>query len=109
MRTTYLVALRRDMLIPCLIFGKKVAEFRIYCLLFRLFIVPTIWCAEKLYGFKNKETREYFEANCKEQDIEYKADAHFSEEVFNETERKNIELIRQMEWLQSPTDLRCQL
>ncbi len=57
------------------------------------------------YGFKNKEIREYFEANCKEQGVEYKVNPRFSEADFNETERKNIELIRQMENMKEPVIL----
>ena len=49
------------------------------------------------YNFKNKEMREYFEANCREQGVEYKVNPNFSESDFNATERKNIALIREME------------
>lgn len=54
------------------------------------------------YGFKNKEIREYFEDNCKAQGVEYKVNPNFSESDFNEAEKANIELIRQMENMTEP-------
>ncbi len=74
----------------------------------QLSILRNSFYAKYGYGFKNKEVKAYFEANCKDQSVEYKVNPHFSEADFNETERKNIELIRQMECLKLPTDLRRQ-
>ncbi len=51
------------------------------------------------YGcnFEKIEIKKYFDANCEVQGIKYKTNLNFSESVFNEIEKKNIELIRYME------------
>ena len=56
----------------------------------------------KQWDKNHKELREYFEANCKAQGITYKVNPNFSESVFNEVERKNIELIKEMENMKEP-------
>lgn len=68
----------------------------------QLSILRNSFYAKHGYGFKNKEVREYFEANCKDQGVEYKVNLNFSESDFNETERKNIGLIREMESMTEP-------
>ena len=68
----------------------------------QLSILRNSFYAKYGYGFKNKEVRAYFEANCKDQGVEYKVNPNFSESDFNETERKNIELIREMESMKTP-------
>lgn len=71
----------------------------------QLSILRNSFYAKHGYNFKNKELREYFEANCREQGVEYKVNPKFSESVFNEVERKNIELIKEMENMKEPMAL----
>jgi len=71
----------------------------------QLSILRNSFYARHGYNFKNKELREYFEANCREQGVEYKVNPKFSESVFNEVERKNIELIKEMENMKEPMAL----
>lgn len=68
----------------------------------QLSILRNSFYAKYGYDFKNKELREYFEANCKSQGITYKVNPNFSESVFNEVERKNIEHIKEMENMKEP-------
>lgn len=68
----------------------------------QLSILRNSFYAKHGYNFKNKEVREYFEANCREQGVEYKVNLNFSESDFNETERKNIVLIKEMENMKEP-------
>ena len=63
----------------------------------QLSILRNSFYAKYGYNFKNKEVKAYFEANCRNQGLEYKVNPNFSESDFNETERENIELIREME------------
>lgn len=58
--------------------------------------------AKRGYNFKNKELRNYFEANCEAQGINYIVNTNFSESDFNETEKQNIEIIKKMENLKIP-------
>lgn len=71
----------------------------------QLSILRNSFYARHGYNLKNKELREYFEANCREQGVEYKVNPKFSESVFNEVERKNIELIKEMENMKEPMAL----
>ena len=57
--------------------------------------------AKRGYNFKNKELRDYFEANCEVQGINYIVNTNFSESDFNETEKQNIEIIKKMENLKT--------
>lgn len=68
----------------------------------QLSILRNSFYAKHGYNFKNKEVREYFEANCRHQGVEYKVNPNFSESDFNEIERKNIALIREMESMKTP-------
>lgn len=68
----------------------------------QLSILRNSFYAKYGYDFKNPELREYFETNCKAQGITYKVNPNFSESVFNEVERKNIELIKEMENMKEP-------
>ena len=58
--------------------------------------------AKRGYNFKNKELRNYFEANCEAQGINYIVNTNFSESDFNETEKQNIEIIKKLENLKNP-------
>lgn len=71
----------------------------------QLSILRNSFYAKYGYNFKNKEMGEYFEANCREQGVEYKVNPIFSESDFNATERKNIALIREMENMTEPISL----
>ena len=68
----------------------------------QLSILRNSFYAKHGYNFKNKEVKAYFEANCRDQGVEYKVNPHFSESDFNEIERENIELIREMENIKEP-------
>lgn len=68
----------------------------------QLSILRNSFYAKYGYNFKNKDLRDYFEANCKAQGITYKINPNFSESIFNEVERKNIELIKEMENMKEP-------
>ena len=68
----------------------------------QLSILRNSFYAKYGYNFKNKEVKAYFEANCRNQGLEYKVNPNFSESDFNETERENIELIREMENIKEP-------
>ncbi|MBD5434119.1 MAG: YARHG domain-containing protein [Treponema sp.] len=72
----------------------------------QLSILRNSFYAKYGYGFKNKEIKAYFEANCKDQGVEYKVNPNFSESDFNEIERKNIALIREMENIKKPVLLK---
>lgn len=49
------------------------------------------------YDFKNQKWKDYFSEMYEKRDSKYIINPNFSESDFNETERKNIELIREME------------
>ena len=68
----------------------------------QLSILRNSFYAKYGYNFKNIDLRDYFETNCKAQGITYKINPNFSESIFNEVERKNIELIKEMENLKEP-------
>ena len=72
----------------------------------QLSILRNSFYAKYGYNFKNKEVKAYFEANCRNQGLEYKVNPNFSESDFNETERENIELIREMENTKTPVLLK---
>ena len=68
----------------------------------QLSILRNAFYAKKGYDFKNKDLKMYFVRNCEAQDLIYQINPNFSESDFNEIERKNIELIKEMENLKNP-------
>ena len=54
------------------------------------------------YDFKNQKWKDYFSKMYEEKDQVYAINPNFSENEFNEIERKNIELIREMENMTEP-------
>lgn len=54
------------------------------------------------YNFKNQKWKDYFSTALEQQGFTYKINPNFSESDFNDIERKNIELIREMENLEEP-------
>lgn len=57
------------------------------------------------YDFKNRKWKDYFSEMYEKRDSKYIINPNFSESDFNETERKNIELIRKMENMKEPMKL----
>lgn len=54
------------------------------------------------YNFRNQKWKDYFSKMYEKKDSKYIINPNFSESDFNETERKNIALIREMESIKEP-------
>lgn len=77
-------------------------EFLFFLSRQELSILRNAFYASHGYDFANNDLKKYFEDNCMRMGVEYHVNPNFSESDFNETERKNIALIREMENMKTP-------